>query len=117
MRLHNAILMNSSVDMMANQETIVSVVSTCSERRVVVALRSCGERPIVLRTESFSADVGWFTQQTLHLSRAELQGLKGVLGVQLHRACGAALNAMESRENNADSPHILPFDRARVRTA
>lgn len=99
--------------MNANPETIISVVSTCPERRVVVALIDDNDRPIVLRTESFSADVGWFAQQTLHLTRSELQGLKSVLGVHVHRACGAALQALESNDANSDSPRVLSFEKAR----
>ncbi len=103
--------------MSAIQETVLSIVSTCPDRRVVVALRSCAERPIVFRTESFSSDVGWFAQQSMHLTRGELQGLKEVLGVQLHRACSVAIKALESSEVGSDSPHLLSFEAARARRA
>lgn len=103
-------LSNRVRDMMIKPETVISVVSTASDRRIVVALSERSDRPVTLRTESFSSDVGWFAQQTLNLSRSELQALKSVLGVQLHRACGAALQALEDTEV-ADAPRVLSFER------
>jgi len=96
-------------------ETVISTVSSAPDRRVVIVLRPADELPIVLRTESFGVDVGWFTQQSLSLSRSELQCLRNLLGVQVHRACELALNAIDvQEESRAD---ILRFDTARQRTA
>jgi hypothetical protein len=93
-------------------ETVISTVSSAPDRRVVIVLRRADELPIVLRTESFSADVGWFTQQSLSLSRSELQCLRNLLGVQVHRACELALNAIDAQEEVRAK--VIRFDTARA---
>ena len=102
--------------MNVSTETIISTVSCSADRRVVIALgASDASLPIVLRTESFSSDVGWFTQQSIQLSRSELQCLRNLLGIRVHRACEATLNAIESQEHEEIS--VIPFVAARQRTA
>jgi hypothetical protein len=100
------------------KETVISVVATSPDRRVVVALRTYDPLPIILKTETFSPGVGWFAQQTLMLTRAELQGLKNVLGVHLHQACELALASVEQPDSSHSSvPRILSLDAARSRRA
>jgi len=96
-------------------ETVISTVSSSSDRRVVIALRPREPLPIVLRTESFSSDVGWFTQQTVQLSRSELQALRNVLGVHVHKACEVALASLECHD--ADQAQVISFELARQKTA
>lgn len=105
-----------------SKETILSVVASGADRRVVIALLRTEPQPIVVRVESFSPDVGWFAQQTLRLTRQELQGLKSVLGVQLPRACETALAAVEGPTHelvDGQTPrrHILSFAEAHSRRA
>ncbi len=92
-------------------ETVISSVTCTPDRRVVIVLRPAEKLSIVLRTESFSPDVGWFTQQSISLSRAELQCLRNLLGVQVHRACETALNAIEATER--EKVDIIRFETAR----
>lgn len=96
-------------------ETVVSTVSSSWDRRVVIALRPKEALPIVLRTESFSSDVGWFTQQTIQLSRSELQALRNLLGVQVHKACEAALASVEAQDE--DREMVISFESARQKIA
>jgi hypothetical protein len=96
-------------------ETVISTVCTSADRRVLIVLRPKEPLPIVLRTESFSPGVGWFTQQSINLSRSELQGLRNLLGVQVHRACESALASVE--QSDSTSACVINFEAARQRTA
>jgi hypothetical protein len=96
-------------------ETVVSTVNSSPERRIVIALRPRDPLPIVLRTESFSSDVGWFEQQLIQLSRSELQGLRNLLGVHVHKACEQALASVDARD--IDTPQVISIESARQKTA
>jgi hypothetical protein len=101
--------------MHATRETILAVVSQDPARRLLILVRELQERPIVLRTESFNANVGWYCQQELALSRVEFAGLKNVLGIQVPKACERALMLSETRHDA--SPSILSFAEAASRRA
>ncbi len=67
------------------RETVLSVLEGHDDQhRVVVALRQfmAGASQMVLRHESWSEDVGWFAQSTVHLSPDQVGGLRSALGVQ-----------------------------------
>jgi hypothetical protein len=67
------------------RETILSVLGGHDDQhRVVVALRQfmVGSSQMILRHESWSEDVGWFAQSTVHLSPEQVGGLRSALGVQ-----------------------------------
>jgi hypothetical protein len=90
------------------EEQIVAVVAgkDSSERLVLVLEANDRDRPIVLRSESFSPDVGWFTQSSLRLSRTELNGLRNVLGIPQSRGCSDSTKVISDR-SNSDDPKIL----------
>ncbi len=90
------------------EEQIVAVVAgkDSSERLVLVLDANDKDRPIVLRSESFSPDVGWFVQSYLRLSRTELSGLRNVLGIPQSRGCSDSVKVISDR-SNSDDPKIL----------
>lgn len=94
---------------LAREEQIVAVVpgKESSERLVLVLDSIDKDKPIVLRSESFSSDVGWFTQSTLRLSRMELNGLRSVLGIPQATACSKSTKVISEHNADADGPRIL----------
>ncbi|MGB7324619.1 MAG: hypothetical protein WBD31_07095 [Rubripirellula sp.] len=97
-------------------EQILGVVNSSDGHRVVLVLRDRQAKPFELRTETFSADVGWYTQQSLELTREELSGLKGVLGLQLPRACSRVMQDIQPAGRHESEPAILSFT-AKVKRA
>ncbi len=98
------------------RETVLSVVSHASTSRVIVAVRELHEKPIVLRSESFSPDIGWYTQQELTLTRTEFAGLKNVLGIQVPKSCERTLQLTEQAAVD-HAPSIYSFADAVSRRA
>jgi hypothetical protein len=90
-------------------DQILGVVNSSDGHRVLLVLREQRAKPFELRTETFSADVGWYTQQSLELTRAELSGLKSVLGLQLPRACSRTMREIQPVANCESEPAILSF--------
>jgi hypothetical protein len=88
-------------------EQILGIVNSSDGHRVLLVLRERRVKPFELRTETFSADVGWYTQQSLELTRAELSGLKGILGLQLPRACSRTMEEIQPAGHQ--EPAILSF--------
>jgi hypothetical protein len=95
-------------------ETILAVVPGDSpDERLVLALEDqYAHKPLVLRSESFSPDVGWFTQSTVRLTRRELTGLKNVLGISVARGCHQTANRVHENQS-ADEPLVLSFATAK----
>ncbi len=104
---------------MVKQESIVAVVSESETQRLVVVLRETLERPIAIRTQTFSENVGWFTQQEIELTRSEFSGLKNVLGLKVPAACLQAVDAasrtVEAADKLAERDFVIPFSARRVR--
>jgi hypothetical protein len=96
---------------MQNRETIVAVVSDAPTERLTVVLRAQASKPIVIRTESFSESVGWYTQQEMELTRSEFSGLKNVLGLRVPVACEQAIAA--TADSQEEKAAILSFNSAR----
>lgn len=97
-------------DALVREEQIVAVVpgKESSERLVLVLNSIDKEKPIVLRSESFSPDVGWFIQSTLRLSRMELNGLRSVLGIPQSSACSNSSKVIAEHTADSDGgPRIL----------
>jgi hypothetical protein len=90
-------------------EHILGVVNSSDGHRVVLLLWERRAKPFELRTETFSSDVGWYTQQTIELTRAELSGLKGLLGLQLPRACSRTMQEIQPAGSCESEPTILAF--------
>lgn len=93
---------------LSREEQIVAVVAgrDSSERLVLVLEANDKDRPIVLRSESFSPDVGWFAQTSLRLSRTELNGLRNVLGIPQSKGCSDSAKFI-SDSSSSDDPRIL----------
>lgn len=93
---------------MIREEQIIAVVDgkSSSERLVLVLDANDKDRPIVLRSESFSPDVGWFVQSSLRLSRTELNGLRNVLGIPQSKGCADSAKVISDR-SSSDDPRIL----------
>lgn len=91
-------------------ETILAVIpSEKSYQRLVLALASGdSEKSLILRTESFSPDVGWFIQSSVSMSRVELAGLKNVLGLTMARGCQETVGRVHE-SNRDDDPYVIPF--------
>ena len=72
-------------------ENVIAVIpdETGSQRLVFLARGNDSALPIVLRQESFSRDVGWFTQSQIEISRAQMIMLRSSLGAS-GTACGMA---------------------------
>lgn len=100
---------------MNSREVTLSVVSESPDSRLAVILREYADKPIVLRSESFGPNVGWFTQQEIELTRAEFSGLRNVLGISVPRGCEKAVTATSS--DSADVPAVLSLADARRRRA
>ncbi len=96
-------------------EQILGVVNSFDGHRVLLVLRERHPKPFELRTETFAADVGWYTQQSLELTRAELSGLKSVLGLQLPRVCSHTLDEIQPKDRREGGPEILSFAAAAKR--
>ncbi len=94
-------------------EQILGVVNSTDGHRVLLVLRERAAKPFELRTETFSADVGWFPQQSLELTRDQLSGLKGVLGLRVPGACGRTLREIEPVRRDESRPATLSFAAAR----
>ncbi len=94
-------------------EQILGVVNSSDGHRVLLVMRQRQAKPFELRTETFAADVGWYTQQSLELTRSELSGLKSILGLQLSRACSRTLHELEPVGSDNEDGSILSFATAR----
>ncbi|MEL6895422.1 MAG: hypothetical protein AAFP90_04895 [Planctomycetota bacterium] len=89
-----------------NDQQRISVV-LC--RRSVVSGENADQSLIQLRTESYSPDVGWFTQSRIELTPQQLQALRQTMGM----AC-CALRSCGSQENPRNSDvceqrNVIPF--------
>lgn len=96
----------------AATEYIIAVVQGDeSDQRIVFASRSDVDRPIVLRHESFSQDVGWFTQSEVEMTRQEMVLLRSVMGGQQPKPCLRTTRKIQSQEEvRPDTePRILLF--------
>jgi hypothetical protein len=91
-------------------ETVLAVIpSEKSNQRLVLAMVNNDlEKPLILRTESFSPDVGWFTQSSVSMSRVELAGLKNVLGLTMARGCQQTTGRVQESQKD-DEPSVIPF--------
>ncbi|QDS87977.1 hypothetical protein EC9_21620 [Rosistilla ulvae] len=92
-----------------SNETLLNVFPTDDERhRLVVAIQRCdGDADrLVLRQETFSQDVGWFTQSCIAIEPEQLPGLKMALtsntARKLQRPC----------RSGGASPAVLSFSEA-----
>ncbi|WP_144058141.1 hypothetical protein [Novipirellula maiorica] len=90
-------------------EQILGVVNSSDGHRVLLVLRERHAKPFELRTETFSSNVGWFTQQSLELTRLEFSGLKNVLGLPLARVCSQTLQDIQPADREESGQSILSF--------
>lgn len=100
---------------MQNREATVAVVSESTEQRLEVVLREGARKPIVIRKLSFSASVGWYTQQEIELTRSEFAGLRNVMGLKVPPACAQAVAAATSVTDDREA--LISFVDARIRLA
>ncbi|MCU0718232.1 MAG: hypothetical protein MUC83_00895 [Pirellula sp.] len=93
---------------MSREEQIIAVVpgKDSSARLVLVLEANDRDRPIILRSESFSPDVGWFAQSSLRLTRMELSGLRNVLGIPQSKGCSDSSKII-SDSSNSEDPRIF----------
>ena len=72
-----------------SSEVILAVIpGEGPENRLVFASRSnAHNKPIILRQETFSPDVGWFTQSSLEMTRQEMVLLRNAMGGARPSAC------------------------------
>jgi hypothetical protein len=91
-------------------ETVLAVIpSEKSNQRLVLAMgNNDSDKPLILRTESFSPDVGWFIQSSVSMSRVELAGLKNVLGLTMARGCQQTTGRVQESQKD-DEPSVIPF--------
>ncbi|XZE20423.1 hypothetical protein SH449x_000295 [Pirellulaceae bacterium SH449] len=94
---------------MAREEQILAVVEgdNPGERLVLALDPTHHEKPLILRSESFSTDVGWFSQSSMRFSRSELNGLRSVLGIPQAPACSHSSRAISDYQSDTDAPRIL----------
>lgn len=104
---------------------VVAVIPDPNQEQRLVFLARTGqhEKPIVLRQESYSPGVGWFTQSEIELSRQQMILLRSSLGgcdVEFTRPERKAVSQL-SRMSDPDAvpapavvPFTRPFDRQRV---
>lgn len=80
-----------------DREYVISVIQGDDKtQRMIFASRSSNsQRPIILRRESFSPDVGWFTQDTIAMTRQEMAMLRSAMGGQKPAACQATALRLE----------------------
>jgi hypothetical protein len=97
-------------------ETILAVIPSelAQHRLVLVMVGADADKPLILRSESFSPDVGWFIQSSVSMSRAELSGLKNVLGLNMSQGCQQTAGRVERSRRvqpsqRDDEPCVLPF--------
>ncbi|WP_417732470.1 hypothetical protein [Rosistilla oblonga] len=92
-----------------SNETLLNVFPTDDERRrLVVAIQRCeGDVDrLVLRQESFSQDVGWFTQSSMAIEPEQLPGLKMAL------TSNTARKLQRPSRSGGASPAVLSFSEA-----
>ena len=71
------------------KEVVLAVVEGDSpgQRLVFATKTGASERPILLRQESYSPDVGWFTQSCIEMTRQEMVLLRNAMGGKTPNAC------------------------------
>lgn len=85
----------------ARPKTTVSVTETKTFCEEVIAVR---DRPIVLRQESFSPAVGWFTQSELEMTEAQWAMMRCTVVPQQPKPA-----PMVARRNFDQAAAIVPF--------
>ena len=88
-----------------------------NERLVIAMQEDETDRPIVLRQESYSEAVGWFPQSSIELSREQLAGLRGALGMPTAQPQRSMRVNRETVEQMHSAPAILSFQTARAVSA
>jgi hypothetical protein len=108
-------VMQGKTETHGKTETILAVIpgERPQDRLVLAMVGADADKPLVLRTESFSPDVGWFVQSSVSMSRAELAGLKNVLGLTMSRGCQQTAGRVQQSQRD-DEPCVLPFARRRA---
>jgi hypothetical protein len=84
-----------------------------TERICLVLDMSHSEKPIILRSESFSKDLGWFVQGVVKMTRSDLSALRNVLGVPVSQSCSKVTNLGNQGPDDTTEPKILSFATAR----
>lgn len=79
-------------------EFVIAVIQgeSANQRMVFASRNTDCERPIVLRQETFSSDVGWFTQSSIAMTRKEMVQLRSVMGGQRPQACQTTSQKIEA---------------------
>lgn len=92
----------------APQEVVLAIIpgQDDSQRMVFANRLSPAEKPIVLRQESFSPDVGWFTQSSLEMTREEMVLLRAAMGGTTPAAC---MSTRLKASRTLQAPSILPL--------
>ncbi|NND95742.1 MAG: hypothetical protein HKN47_00265 [Pirellulaceae bacterium] len=98
------------------KETILNVFPGADDsHRLVVAIQQSAEGPsnLVLRQETFAADVGWFVQSRVAIEPCQVTGLKLALGSGSPH-CGSPKSSVPRAKMPAQrvSASILPFSDA-----
>ncbi|MEM7475982.1 MAG: hypothetical protein AAF483_13395 [Planctomycetota bacterium] len=97
------------------KEIVIAVIDCDAEgERMVFASRteSC-EKPIVLRHESFSPDVGWFTQSSVEMTRREMVLLRSAMGGKQPSVCVRTSQKIQAEKAQAEQnqPTILQISK------
>lgn len=80
-------------------------------------LTSVQSQPIVLRQETFSEAVGWFTQSCVEMSREQWEMMRRTMVPQTMPAIQRKRVVRRSYAVQADAPSVLPFKPSRAVSA
>ena len=107
-----------------SEEAVLAIIpdETQEHRMVFIAKSGAHAMPIVLRQESYSPGVGWFTQSQIEMTRQQMVMLRATLGT-----CSDSQSRLQGQRNRvrtgaqvqfSDSDHapaVLPFSPGRGR--
>ena len=95
-----------------HKENVIAIVpdGTQSQRLVFIAKSVESDLPIVLRQETYSEDVGWFTQNQIEMTRQQMMMLRSAMG-------GTSGGSRPTARQNAKPcgepmPAVIAFPRA-----
>ncbi|WDQ15369.1 hypothetical protein [Rhodopirellula sp. P2] len=80
-------------------------------------LTSVQSQPLVLRQESFSEAVGWFTQSCVEMSRDQWEMMRRTLVPETMPAVRRKRTVRKLNVMDADTPSVIPFKPSRAVSA
>jgi hypothetical protein len=91
--------------------------ATDDNRPFCEQLTSVQSQPIVLRQETFSEAVGWFTQSCVEMSRDQWEMMRRTLVPQTMPAIQRKRTVRKLNVMDADAPSVIPFKPSRAVSA